>query len=94
MPTETLPHEAFISTCAFGSSWFLFKWFESIPFSSPESLSVSRPSTLEGSTITNLRSETNLSSNSDSSDDDTSKSFRISSVSWTFKILLAAISKV
>ena len=52
MPTETLPCEVFHWTCAFESSWFLFKWFGSIPFSSPESSSVSRPSTFESGTIT------------------------------------------
>ena len=72
MPTETLPCEVFNSTYAFENSCFLFKSFRSIPFSSPESSSVSCRSILEGGTITNLNSETNSSSKSDSFDDDTS----------------------
>lgn len=83
----------FNSTCAFESIWFLFKLFESIPISSPESSSVWHPSTSEGAAITNLPSETNSSSKSDSSDYDTSRSSRYSSVSWAFNVLLAAISK-
>ena len=85
MPTETLPCGVFNSTFAFESNWFLFKWFESIPFSSSKFLSVSRPSTLEGGTITNLPSETNSSSKSDSSDDDTSRSSWYSSALMIFK---------
>ena len=91
MPTETSPCELFNSTCAIKSSWFLFKWFGCTSISSPESSSVSRPSRLEGGTITNLPSETNSSSKSDSSDGDTSKSFRYSSASVTFNVLVEAI---
>ena len=57
-PTQTLTCDVFNSICVFENSWFLFKWFGSILFSSPESLSVSSPSTLKGGTITNLPSET------------------------------------
>ena len=62
MPTETALCEVFHSTCAFAFVFcFFFKWFESIPFSSPEFSAVSRSLILEGGTITNLPSETNSS---------------------------------
>ena len=84
MANEALPCEVFNLRCTFESSWVLFKWFKPIPYSSPESSSVLCPSTLEGDAITNLPTETNSSSKSDSSGYDTSRSFRYSSAWWTF----------